>query len=119
MAGPIPIGVINLQGVSNVVNATESALLASPVCLQANRRADTLRLLDPTEHTSRQALQPTPGDTILLYGTGFGSTTPAQPAGQLVNPSPLANPVTLQITGLNATTTFAGWLAPASTNLTL
>ncbi len=33
-----------------------------------------------------------PGDTIILWGTGFGQTTPAVPAGQQVPASPLAAP---------------------------
>lgn len=107
MAGPIPIGVINLQGVSNVVNATESAF--SPALFAFSEPTGGYVAAVGSDGAYITPSAPAkPGDTILLYGTGFGSTTPAQPAGQLVNPSPLANPVTLQINGLNATTTFAG-----------
>lgn len=39
-----------------------------------------------------------PGERIMLYGTGFGPTTPAVPAGQLVSSAaPLAAPNRLQI----------------------
>jgi uncharacterized protein (TIGR03437 family) len=49
-----------------------------------------------------------PGDTILLFGTGFGPTTPATSIGQLVNPAPLSNQVTVRVGGAVANTTFAG-----------
>jgi uncharacterized protein (TIGR03437 family) len=53
-----------------------------------------------------------PGETIILYGTGFGPSNPAVPAG-ILNPSavPLANPVTAQIAGMDATVGFAGLAA--------
>jgi uncharacterized protein (TIGR03437 family) len=39
-----------------------------------------------------------PGETIILWGTGFGSTTPPFPNGQLPNQLySVANPVTIQI----------------------
>ena len=39
-----------------------------------------------------------PGETIQLYGTGFGPTAPAVPAGQIVaSPAPLATPNQLEI----------------------
>src|ERR1019366_6467781 len=46
-----------------------------------------------------------PGETILLYGTGFGPTTPPTPA-------PLANPVQIKIGGRAATVAFAGLVGP-------
>jgi len=49
-----------------------------------------------------------PGETILIFGTGFGDTVPHQPAGQLVNPSPLANTVTATICGQPANVVYAG-----------
>ncbi len=53
-----------------------------------------------------------PGETIILYGTGFGPSNPAVPAG-ILNPSavPLANAVTAQIGGIDAAVTFAGLAA--------
>jgi uncharacterized protein (TIGR03437 family) len=50
-----------------------------------------------------------PGQTILLYGTGFGPTNPAVPTGQLVaTPEQLANSVQVSIGGMNAPVTFGG-----------
>ena len=45
------------------------------------------------------------GETILLYGTGFGPTTQATPA-------PLTNPVQIKIGGIAATVAFAGLAGP-------
>jgi uncharacterized protein (TIGR03437 family) len=50
-----------------------------------------------------------PGETILLFGTGFGATKPPLPAGKLVTTAaPLANPVRLTVGGIAATVAFAG-----------
>ena len=54
-----------------------------------------------------------PGETILLYATGFGPTNPALPTGQLVNtPGPLLNPITVTIGGMPANVTFSGLVGP-------
>jgi uncharacterized protein (TIGR03437 family) len=54
-----------------------------------------------------------PGETILLYGTGFGPTNPPLASAQLVTtPEPLANPVQVSIGGVTATVTFGGLVAP-------
>jgi len=50
-----------------------------------------------------------PGETILLFGTGFGATKPPLPAGKLVTTAaPLANPVRVTVGGVVATVAFAG-----------
>ena len=50
-----------------------------------------------------------PGETIVLFGTGFGPTNPALPTGQMVTEAaPLANPVTIFIGGEQAKISFAG-----------
>ena len=53
-----------------------------------------------------------PGDTIVLYGTGFGPTDPVVPSGQVPDGAAgLTTPVTITMGGVAATVTFAG-LAP-------
>ena len=55
-----------------------------------------------------------PGETILIFGTGFGPTTPAVPAGQIVGgAAPLTDPsqLHLRIGGVAATVPFAGIVA--------
>jgi uncharacterized protein (TIGR03437 family) len=50
-----------------------------------------------------------PGETIMIYGTGFGPTNPVTPTGQLVTTAePLANSVQINIGGVTATSSFAG-----------
>jgi uncharacterized protein (TIGR03437 family) len=54
-----------------------------------------------------------PGETILLYGTGFGPTNPPIPTAQVVTAAePLANNVAISIGGVAATWTFAGMVSP-------
>ena len=49
------------------------------------------------------------GDSILLFGTGFGPATPPAPTAQLVAvPAPLASPVVVRIGGFEAEVQFAG-----------
>jgi uncharacterized protein (TIGR03437 family) len=50
-----------------------------------------------------------PGETIILYGVGFGPTSPSVPTGQIVAVGePLANPVTMTIGGIAVTPLFTG-----------
>ncbi len=50
-----------------------------------------------------------PGETIQIYGAGFGPTNPALPTSQVVTtPAVLANTVQVTIGGVNATVTYAG-----------
>ena len=61
--------------------------------------------------TTRSA---TPGETIEIYGTGFGPTNPAVAAGQLVpGAAPLTDLTQLQIRigGVLATLSYAGMVA--------
>jgi uncharacterized protein (TIGR03437 family) len=39
-----------------------------------------------------------PGETIMMYGTGFGRTLPDMPSGLLITtPAPLVNPVSVRM----------------------
>jgi uncharacterized protein (TIGR03437 family) len=50
-----------------------------------------------------------PGETVILYGVGFGPTAPATPTGYTVTAAePLANSVTVTIGGIAVTPSFAG-----------
>ena len=53
-----------------------------------------------------------PGETITLYGSGFGPTTPAVPNGEIsTTPANLASTATIRIGGVDVTPTFAGLAA--------
>jgi uncharacterized protein (TIGR03118 family) len=57
------------------------------------------------------------GETIVVYGTGFGTTNPAIVNGQIVSGAPtLTNTVMFQIDGQNATVVFAG-MTPGTAGL--
>jgi uncharacterized protein (TIGR03437 family) len=50
-----------------------------------------------------------PGETLILYGVGFGPTTPEVSAGRpFSGAAPTNTPVTITIGGLNANVAFAG-----------
>ena len=54
-----------------------------------------------------------PGETVALFGTGFGPTTPAVPNGQFLStPLPLIQNVQVTIGGQPAPVTFAGLVVP-------
>jgi protocatechuate 3,4-dioxygenase, beta subunit len=54
-----------------------------------------------------------PGESILLFGTGFGPTSPAATPGQaLSGPLPTANTVRVQIHTQSAAVAFAGLVSP-------
>jgi uncharacterized protein (TIGR03437 family) len=55
----------------------------------------------------------TAGETIAIYGTGFGQTSPAAPNGQVLSSAlPLPVPPTIVIDGEVASVTFAGMVEP-------
>jgi uncharacterized protein (TIGR03437 family) len=109
------------EGRSNVVNASEAEL--APALFTFSQIANGTRYVAAVHADGTCAswsgvlpgLTASParaGDTIMLFGTGFGPTIPANAVGQLVNPAPLANPVTLTIGGVTATIRFAGIVGP-------
>jgi uncharacterized protein (TIGR03437 family) len=58
------------------------------------------------------ASEASPGETILLYATGLGATTPASPAGKVIDaPVPVADPV--QVRFGNTVVTAPAWLVSA------
>lgn len=117
--GSVPVQVTTAQGKSNVVNAVEATL--SPALFTfspqggkyvAAVRADGAYIATPNLITGLATVPAKPGDTILLFGTGFGPTTPPVQIGQVINSAPLANQVTVRIGGITAITQFAGIVTP-------
>ena len=117
--GPVSVQVTNDQGKSNIVNATEGGL--SPALFTFSQqggkyvaavRSDGAYIGPPTLVPGLTTIPAKPGDIILLYGTGFGLTTPPSPIGQVVNPSPLAAQATVTIGGVSVKPLFAGIVSP-------
>ena len=50
-----------------------------------------------------------PGETIILYGTGFGPTTPAFPSGEVpAEAASLTNPAKIRVGGVDVVPSFSG-----------
>jgi virginiamycin B lyase len=106
------------------VNATEPGLLApSSFDIGGTQYAvalftDGVTYVLPTGAIPGIASRPAnPGDTIVLYGIGFGAVVPNTPAGQLVQASnTLAASFQVSIGGIPAVASYAG-LAPGYTGL--
>jgi uncharacterized protein (TIGR03437 family) len=117
--GTVPVQVTAGQGMSNVVDAVESGV--SPALFTFSQqggkyvaavRADGTYIAPPNLISGLTTVPASPGDSILLFGTGFGPTTPPSPIGQLINPAPLAGQAIVQIGGVAANTQFAGIISP-------
>jgi uncharacterized protein (TIGR03437 family) len=121
-AGPQPVLVTTAGRTSAAytvtVKTTEPGLLAPPsfilkgtqnvVALFANTLTYVLPVALPGVVTARARA----GDTITLYGIGFGTVTPDIPAGQIVQQTnALQSTFQVFFAGIPATATYAG-LAP-------
>jgi len=71
---------------------------------------DGAYIADPTVVPGSRGAKP--GETIEIYGTGFGTTTPPSPAGTLLNPAPLSNAATVTIGSTSITPEFSGIVSP-------
>lgn len=118
--GPQPV-VVTTAGGSSVastilVNVTEPGLLAPAVFkLKAGQYVAALFpdattfVLPPGSIAGVPSARAKPGDTITLYGVGFGSVTPDSPAGQIVTQSNrLASTLQASFAGTPATVAFSG-----------
>jgi uncharacterized protein (TIGR03437 family) len=101
------------------VNATQPGLLApAPTFVIGGKQyvvaqhADGTFVLPPNSIAGVSSRQAQPGETIVMYGIGFGGVTPAINAGQIVGvANQLAQPLTVQFGSVTATVQYDG-LAP-------
>jgi uncharacterized protein (TIGR03437 family) len=104
------------------VNALQPGLLAIPSFNIGGKQyvvaqfADQSFVLPPNSISGTTTRQAKPGETIVIYGVGFGPVKDSGgqdiPAGTVVTAAnQLANPFTMSIGGTNATLSYAG-LAP-------
>ena len=126
--GPLPLTVMNGTATSNAINITVNTVqpgLLAPASLQIGGKQYVAALLPdgatyvlPSGAISGVASRPAqPGDTITLYGIGFGSVTPAIPAGQIATQkNQLAQPLQVLFGQTAAQITYDG-LAPSFVGL--
>jgi uncharacterized protein (TIGR03437 family) len=121
-AGPQPVVVTTAGGTSAAytvtVKTTEPGLLAPPSFILKGTQnvvalfANTLTYVLPVALAGVTTARARPGDTITLYGIGFGTVTPDIPAGQIVQQTnALQSAFQVFFAGIPATATYAG-LAP-------
>ena len=121
--GPVQVTVTNNGLTSSTGAATLSA--DAPAFFVIGTNATTKDAYIAATHADNSLIGPpglitnvttTPakaGETVVLYGTGFGATTPAIPSGQTVSAAaPLTTMPLITIGGIPAKVTFAGIVAP-------
>jgi trimeric autotransporter adhesin len=126
-AGAQQITVTSPTGTSQsypvTVNPTQPGLFAPPAFKIGDKQYVVAQFSDGTfvaptgafpGYTSRQAL---PGETIVIYGVGFGTVTPGTPAGQITpGQNALLAPMQVFFGNIPATLQYQG-LAPNSVGL--
>jgi uncharacterized protein (TIGR03437 family) len=121
-AGPQPVVVTTAGGTSAAytvtVKTTEPGLLAPPSFILKGTQnvvalfANTLTYVLPVALAGVTTARARAGDTITLYGIGFGTVTPDIPAGQIVQQTnALQSTFQVFFAGIPATVTYEG-LAP-------
>lgn len=104
--GSMPVTVTTSSGTSTAFTAT--ALAAQPAFFLWPGNAVVATHLDYTYAVKNGTFQAftvpaKPGEVIILWGTGFGPTTPAAPSGQVVSGGPcMVNGVTVTVGGASA-----------------
>lgn len=112
-------------GQTNVV-VTVGGVSSAPFSITLQAAAPTLPQYQSTPYGLFSTLKSTfvsgsnlatPGEVLVLYGTGFGPTNPVVPAGLApAGPTPTANIASLTVGGVTAPVTFAG-LSPGLAGL--
>jgi uncharacterized protein (TIGR03437 family) len=120
----VKTGLGSSSAYSIAVNGAEPGLFSPPTFKVGNHQYVGALFLDghtfamPTGAVSGITSRPAkPGDTIVLYGVGFGSVTPNTPAGQIASgQTNLSNNFTVSFGTAPATVTYSG-LAPGLVGL--
>ena len=117
--GPVPVQVTYAGAASNVLNAAETSFSPALFTFSAANgkyvaavRSDG-QYIGPTTLYSGATEPANVGDTLLLFGTGFGPTNPTTDFSQTFSGDPVtANTVTATIGGVPAPVSFAGLIYP-------
>lgn len=125
--GPVSVEVVNRNGTSNTVTVVKTkvspALLTTPAFQSGGKHyaaalhADFKTFVGPANFIPGVPTRPAqPGETIILFAVGCGSTNPATPAGQFFNEArPLAS--TVRVTFGETTAETQGFLAAGAIGL--
>jgi uncharacterized protein (TIGR03437 family) len=117
-SGAVPVTVTNAAGTSNALTATLSSVL--PGLYVLNNYVRAVRYPDnvvvngtgAAEGSYKTSAAVGPGDTISLFGTGFGPTSSNLATGALFSGAyETSNPVTVTIGDVPATVSWAGLVA--------
>jgi uncharacterized protein (TIGR03437 family) len=113
--GPVSVQLTYNGTNSNTMTAQESQFSPAFFTFNGKYIAATHSngsLIGPTSLYPGSSTPAQPGETIILYGTGFGPTTPAIVNGQILSGAPpTANAVTVRFGGTSVTPAFAGLAA--------
>jgi uncharacterized protein (TIGR03118 family) len=121
-------GLVQIRATNNGLSSAfvpATALLAAPSFFQIGTNSTNGHLYVAATHANNSIIGPSgliggvtttpaaPGETVVIYGTGFGVTDPLAPTGQII-PSPLLLPAwpTVVIDAVEAQVTFAGLVGP-------
>jgi uncharacterized protein (TIGR03118 family) len=115
--GATPIQVNNNGQISAAVNVTINSTAPAFFWFTGNKYIAATHangtLIGPTTLIPGATTQASPGEIIVLYGTGFGGTSPAPPNNQtFVAPLALATLPTVTIGGTQAVVTYGGMIEP-------
>ncbi len=117
-SGPVEVIVTNNGLTSNSVNVTAQALAPSLFLINSDKyiaatHSDNKSIIGPTTLIANTTTPATSGETIVLYGNGFGQTTPAVTNGQLITAAmQLAGTATVLVNNVASNVVFAGLVAP-------
>jgi len=111
--GAVQVVARNSLGTSNTFSVTKNAASPAFFTLTATYPAaihlNGVAVLSSGLIPGLPSTPALPGEIIEIYGTGFGPTTPAAPAGVILSgAASLSNTVLVTIGGLRATVSFAG-----------
>jgi uncharacterized protein (TIGR03118 family) len=112
VGGPVTV-VVSDNGLTNFPQAIQTGPFGPAFFLLGNKYAVAQHangtIVGPATLVPNNSTPAAPGETIALFATGLGNTTPAFPAGQIVTAAAsLAAPAAVTIGGIPASVSFAG-----------
>jgi uncharacterized protein (TIGR03118 family) len=106
--------VISNAGLASDSTAIQTQTVAPSFLLLGGKyvaalHSDNKTIVGPTTLVANNSKPAQPGETVVMFGTGFGATNPPIPDGQVVTtPAPLIATPTVSIGGTNATVVYYG-----------